>query len=340
MIFVTGLWTFLRAVLVGPAAIALENLALRHQLLVLQRSVARPRLSRWDRVFWVWLSHLWASWRSSLVIVQPATVLAWHRKGFRLYWRWKSRPNPVGRPPLDAELRQLIRRMARENPTWGRRRIQAELALLGYEVAELTVSKYMHRTSPQPSPTWRAFLASHARELVAIDFFVVPTLTFRLLFAFVVLRHDRRELLHLNVTDHPSAVWTARQLVAAFPEDTAPRYLLRDRDGIYGQDFSRRVERMGIREVRIAPRAPWQNPFFERVIGSLRRECLDHVLILSEAHLRRLLRAYGAYYNTTRPHQSLDNNSPQPRVIEPPPCGRIIAIPQVGGLHHRYQRAA
>jgi putative transposase len=339
MLLATALWTFLRALSTGAAGVALENLALRHQLLVLQRSVGRPRLSRWDRIFWVWLSRLWAGWRTTLVIVRPATVLAWHRRGFQLYWRWKSRPNPVGRPRLDAELRTLIRRMARENPTWGRRRIQAELALLGYAVAELTVAKYMHRTSPRPSSTWRVFLATHARDIVAVDFFLVPTLTFRLLFVFVVLRHDRRELLHLNVTDHPSAVWTARQLVEAFPEDTAPRYLLRDRDGIYDQDFSRRVEQMGIREVLIAPRAPWQNPFAERVIGSIRRECLDHFLILSEPHLRRLLHAYVAYYNTTRPQPSLDNNSPQPRVIEPPPCGRIIAIPQVGGLHHRDQRA-
>ena len=340
MIYVIGLWTFLRAVLFGSAAVAIENLALRHQLLVLQRSVGRPRLARWDRIFWVWLSRVWVRWRSSLVIVQPATVLTWHRQGFRLYWRWKSRPNPVGRPKLDAEIRHLIRRMARENPTWGRRRIQAELALLGYEVAELTVAKYMHRMSPRPSPTWRAFLATHARDIVAVDFFLVPTLTFRLLFVFVVLRHDRRELLHLNVTDHPSAVWTAQQIIEAFPEETAPRYLLRDRDAIYGDEFARRVEGMGIREVLTAPRAPWQNPLVERVIGSIRRECLDHFLILGEAHLRRLLRRYGAYYNTTRPHQSLDNNSPQPRAIEPPPCGRIIVIPQVGGLHHRDQRAA
>ena len=245
MMLVMGFWTFVRALLFGSAAIALENLALRHQLLVLQRSVRRPRLARWDRVFWVWLSRVWVSWRSSLVIVQPATVLTWHRQGFRLYWRWKSRPNPVGRPKLDAEIRRLIRRMARENPTWGRRRIQAELALLGYHVAELTVAKYMCRTSPRPSPTWRAFLAAHLREMVAVDFFAVPTLTFRLLFVFVVLRHDRRELLHLNVTDHPTAVWTAQQLVEALPDDTAPTYLLRDRDGIYGEAFTRRVTRMG-----------------------------------------------------------------------------------------------
>jgi putative transposase len=284
MLLIIGLWTFLRALFTGAAVVALENLALRHQLLVLQRSVRRPRLSRWDRILWVWLSGVWANWRSNLIIVQPATVLAWHRRGFQRYWRWNSRAKPVGRPRLDLELRQLIRRMARENPTWGRRRIQAELALLGYEVAELTVTKYMHWTSPRPSPTWRAFLTAHARDIVAIDFFVVPTLTFRLLFVFVVLRHHRRELLHVNVTDHPSAVWTARQVIEAFPEETAAKYLLRDRDSIYGEAFTRRVDHMGIRQVITAPRAPWQNPFAERVIGSIRRECLDYFLILNEAH--------------------------------------------------------
>jgi hypothetical protein len=220
MSVVIGVWTFLRALLFGSAAIALENLALRHQLRVLQRSGRRP-----------------------------------HRRGFPLYWRCKSRPNPVGRPRLDPELRDLIRRMARENLTWGRRRIRAELALLGYEVAELTVAKYMHRPSPRPSPTWRAFLAAHARELAAIDFFVVPTFTFRLLCAFVVLRHHRREL-HFNITDHPTAAWTAGQLVEAFPDDTAPPYLLRDRDGVYGEEFVRNVQSMGIREVLTAQRAP------------------------------------------------------------------------------------
>jgi transposase InsO family protein len=230
--------------------------------------------------------------------------------------------------------------MARENPTWGRRRIRAELALLGYAVADLTVAKYMHRTSPRPSPTWRMFLTAHARDIVAVDFFLVPTLTFRLLFVFVVLRHERRELLHINVTDHPSAVWTAQQIIEAFPDDSAPRFLLRDRDAIYGEAFARRVRRMGIREVRIAPHAPWQNPCVERVIGSIRRECLDHALILNEAHLRRLLHGYIGYYNTARPHQSLDHNSPQPREVHPPERGRVVSTPQVGGLHHLYQRAA
>ena len=249
MILVIGLSSFLRALLFGSAVVALENMALRHQLAVLQRSVRRPRLSRWDRILWVWLSRVWTDWRSSLVIIRPATVVAWHRQGFQLYWRWKSGAPSVGRPRLDPELRHLIRRMARENPTWGRRRIRAELALLGHNVAELTVAKYMRRTSPRPSPTWRAFLAAHLREMVAVDFFVVPTLPFRLLFVFVVLRHERRELLHFNVTEHPTGAWTARQIVEAFPDDTAPNYLLRDRDGVYGDEFVQRVQGMGIRQV-------------------------------------------------------------------------------------------
>jgi putative transposase len=197
----------------------------------------------------------------------------------------------------------------------------------------------MLRASPQPSPTWRAFLTAHARDIVAIDFFLVPTLTFRLLFVFVVLRHGRRELLHLNVIDHPTAAWTARQLVEAFPDDTAPTYLLRDRDSVYSDEFVRRIKGMAIRQVLTAPRAPWQNPFVERVIGSIRRECLDH-FILSDTHLRLLLRAYLAYYNTARPHQAVDGNSPWLRSIQSPSCGRIVGIPQVGGLHHRYERVA
>ena len=206
--------------------------------------------------------------------------------------------------------------MARENPTWGRRRIQAELRFLGYEVAELTVAKYMRRPSPRPSSTWRTFLEAHIGEIVAVDFFVVPTLTFRLLFGFLILRHDRRELVHVNVTDHPTAAWAAHQLVESFPEETAPKYLLRDRDAIYGDVFVRRVKGLGMSEILIAPRAPWQNPFAERVIGSIRRECLDHVIVINERHLRRLLRSYLAYYNATRPHQSLDNDSPRRREVQ------------------------
>src|SRR5207245_2793401 len=340
MILVLGVWAFVRALLGNSAAVSLENVVLRHQLAVLQRSVRRPRLRRRDRLLWVALSQLWAGWRASLLMVQPATVLAWHRQGFQLYWRWKSRCRSAGRPPLDLELRTLIRRMARENPTWGRRRIQAELRFLGYEVAGLTVAKYMRRPSPRPSAPWRTFLRAHIGEIVAIDFFVVPTLTFHLLFGFLILRHDRRELVHVNVTDHPTAAWAAQQLVESFPEETAPKYLLRDRHAIYGDVFARRVNGLRMSEILIAPRAPRQTPFAVRVIGSIRRECLDHVIVINERHLRRVLRRYLAYYNATRPHQSLHNDRPHPREVQTPAGGRIVAIPQVGGLHHRYQRAA
>jgi putative transposase len=340
MILVLGVWTFLRALLGHSTAVTIENIALRHQLMVLQRSIPRPRLRRQDRIFWVCLSRLWANWRASLVLVRPATVVAWHRHGFRLYWRWKSRPRLPGRPPLDLELRTLIRRMARDNPIWGRRRIQAELRFLGYEVAELTVAKYMRRPLPRPSSTWRAFLEAHIGEIVAIDFFVVPTLTFQLLFGFLILRHDRRELVHVNATDHPTGAWAAHQLVESFPEETAPKYLLRDRDAIYGDVFVRRVHSLRMTEVLIAPRAPWQNPFAERVIGSIRRECLDHVIVLNERHLRRLLRRYFAYYHASRPHQSLHNPSPHRRAVQTPAGGRHLAIHQVDVLHPRYHRAA
>jgi len=329
----------LRQLLQSRAALVAENLALRHQIVILQRSVKRPRLHRRDRIFWVWLSRLWRGWRSSLLVVQSETVIRWHRQGFRLYWRWKSRSR-CGRPKLDAQIRALIRRMSRENPTWGRRRIRSELHLLGYEVGELTVAKYMVRGRKPPSQGWRIFLKNHTREIAAIDFFTVVTLNFRILICFVVLRHHQRTVVHFNVTSHPTARWTAQQIVEAFPYETAPRYLLRDRDGIYSAYFADRVRGMGIEEVLIAARSPWQNPFIERLIGSIRKECIDHTLVISEAHLRRLLREYFAYYHDSRPHQSLDGNAPRPREIEPPSQGRIIAEPQIGGLHHRYRRAA
>jgi len=329
----------LRKLLQSRAALVAENLALRHQIVILQRSVKRPRLHRRDRVFWVWLSRLWRGWRSSLIVVQPETVIRWHRQGFRLYWRWKSRSR-CGRPKLDLEIRALIRRMSRDNPTWGRRRIRSELHLLGYEVAELTVAKYMVRGRKPPSQEWRVFLKNHTREIAAIDFFTVVTLNFRILICFVVLRHHQRTVVHFNVTSHPTGRWTAQQIVEAFPYDTVPRYLLRDRDGIYSSYFVDRVRGMDIEEVLIAPRSPWQSPYVERMIGSIRRECLDHVLVINEAHLRRVLREYFAYYHDSRPHQSLEGNAPRPREIEPPSQGRIVAEPQVGGLHHRYRRAA
>ncbi len=331
---------FLRALLRYRAELAAENLALRQQLAVLERTMKRPRLRNRDRIFWAWLSRFWSNWRSVLIIVQPQTVVRWHQQGFKLYWRWKSRSKKPGRPKIDAEIRKLIRRMSRENPTWGTPRIRSELRLLGYEASKATVDKYKVRQHKPPSQTWRAFLDNHVPDIVAVDFFTVPTATFRILFCFIVLRHDRRLVVHFNVTVNPSSCWTAQQIVEAFPYDEAPRFLIRDRDGIYGVDFRQRVMHLGIEEVVTAPRSPWQNPYVERLIGSIRRECLNQVIVLNERHLRRILSSYFEYYHGSRTHLSLDRNSPIKREVEPPERGRVIAIPQVGGLHHRYCRAA
>ena len=327
-----------RAMLIPRVHLAVENLALRQQLAVCKQSVKRPKLRLRDRVFWVWLSRLWPNWRSALAIVQPETVVRWHRMGFKLYWWWKSRAGKPGRPCIERKIRELIRRMSRENPMWGAPRIVSELALLGHDVAEATVTKYMVRPQKPPSQTWRTFLDNHVPDIAACDFFTIPTVTFRVLYVFVVLRYDRRQVVHFNVTTNPHAAWTAQQVVDAFPYEEAPRFLIRDRDGIYGDYFTKRINSMGIEEVLIAPRSPWQNPYCERVIGSIRRECLDHVIVLNEKHLHRILAEYFEYYHNSRPHLSLDRNSPTPRCVEPPSKGEVVAVSQVGGLHHRYTR--
>ena len=320
--------------------LALENLALRHQLAVLQRQAPKPKLLLTDRLLWVGLLRFWPDWRQALLLVQPQTVIAWHRLGFRLFWRWKSRARG-GRPFVDGDLIALIRQMWQANPTWGSPRIQAELAKLGIRISDSTVRKYRpnHRR-PRSAQTWKTFLHNHAKELVAIDFFTVPTATLRVLYVFLVLAHERRRVLHFNITNSPSAAWTAQQVVEAFPFTTPPRYLLRDRDGIYGTDFVRRVKGLGLEQKLIAPRSPWQNPMVERLIGSLRRECLDHVILLNQEHLRRVLTDYLSYYHRHRTHRSLEQDCPEPRAVEPPGQGRIIELPLVCGLHHRYARQA
>ena len=257
-----------------------------------------------------------------------------------MFWTWNSHRRWGGRSAIDPDVRELIRTMSRNNIGWGAPRIHGELKMLGIGLSESTVAKYMIRHRRPPSQTWRTFLDNHVSELVSVDFFTVPTATFRILYVFVVLRHERREIVHFNATYHPTAEWTAQQLVEAFPFETAPRYVMRDRHSIYGKRFRARVNSLGIEEVISAPRSPWQNPYVERIIGSIRRECLNHVIIFNERHLRRVLKAYVSYYHEARTHLSLDKQSPVPRSIQPPDQGNVVAIPHVGGLHHEYRRAA
>jgi len=322
------------------ATLQLENLALRHQLGVLRRSVKRPELISADRLLWTWLCEVWNDWRSALVIVKPETVIGWHRKGFRLFWTWKVRHGQPGRPSVSKEIRQLIRKMSCENPLWGAPRIHGELLKLGINVGETSVGRYIRRRRKPPSQTWRTFLENHVKTMVSVDFFTVPTIRFQVLYVFVILAHDRRRIVHFNVTAHPTAEWTAQQLREAFPFDQIPQYLLRDRDRIFGDEFTKEVKAMGIKEVLSAPRSPWQRAYVERVIGTIRRECLDHVIVLNEATLYRHVKSFLAYYHESRPHLSLAKDAPEPRPVQPPALGAVVAIPQVGGLHHRYERRA
>jgi len=283
----------------------------------------------------VWLHRLFPSIAGAITIIRPETVIGWHRAGFRAWWRWKSR-SPGGRPQVDRELRDLIRRMCKENRLWGAPRIHGELLKLGFTVAQSTVSKYMLRGRRPLSQGWKTFLRNHADGIAAVDFLVVPTLTFERLFAFVVLGLGRRNILWIGVTTNPTAQWLALQITEAFPWDTAPKYLIRDNDGAYGEVFTRRVRSMGIRDRPTSPRSPWQNGYVERVIGSIRRECLDHVIVRNEAHLRRVLCAYSLYYNATRTHLGLHKDAPNRRPVEH--RGRVIATDFLGGLHHQYGR--
>jgi putative transposase len=324
----------------GHRAVALENLALRQQLAALTRTRKRPRLRATDRLFWILLAAAWREWRTALMVVQPETVLRWHREWLRHRWADRSKRIRPGRPSTDATIRTLVDEMAAANPLWGAPLIHGELSKLGIEVSERTVSRLLQRRRRPPSQTWRTFLANHAAALVSMDFFTVPTLTGRMLFVLVLLAHHRRRVVHLAITDHPTAAWTAQQVVEAFPDETAPRWLVRDRDAIYSDVFRQRVAGMGITEVVTAPSSPWQNPYAERLIGSLRRECLDHVIILSQTHLRRLLARYVSYYHGTRTHLSLEKDAPTPRRIHALTEGRVVAFPEVGGLHHRYERRA
>jgi transposase InsO family protein len=321
-------------------ALVLENLALRRQVALYKRTSPRPRCQPIDRLFWVWLSRTWSGWRETLLIVKPDTVVRWHRQGFGWYWHRLARRKTAGRPPLSPEIQTLIRQMAAANPLWGALRIHGELLKLGLTLSERTVSRLLPKRNRPPSQTWRAFLQNHLGDVISLDFFTVPTATFRILFVLVVLAHDRRRVLHVNVTAHPTARWTAHQLVRACSEKTAAPFLLRDRDSIYGKEFRGCVRGLGLEEVLTAPHSPWQNPFVERLLGSIRRECLDHVVVLSERHLRRMLCSYVEYYHRSRTHLALVKDTPEPRAVQPSDAGAVVQLPQVGGLHHRYERRA
>jgi len=335
-----GFLILLLHVLVSPfktqARLEAEIVLLRHQLSVLrQRVPSTPRLTAADRLLFVWLYRLFPSVLNALMIVQPETVIRWHRTGFRLYWRWRSRTRG-GRPRIPEEIRRLIREMSLANRLWGAPRIHGELLKLGIEVAQSTVAKYMARSGRGRPQTWKTFLHNHVAGIGAMDFLIVPTVGFRLLFVLVILRHERRRLISLSVTAHPTAEWIARQITDAFPWDEAPDYLIRDRDASYGQAVAKRLAAMGIRDHPITPRSPWQNGHAERLIGSIRRECLDHAVILGEAHLRRILAAYAGYYNGVRTHLSLGKDSPSHRPVQR--LGQLAAQPILGGLHHQYCR--
>jgi transposase InsO family protein len=318
------------------AELQAENLVLRQQINVLCRGLPkRPALNNTDRLLFVWLYHWFPGVLEAIAILRPETILRWHRAGFRVYWHWRSRI-PVGRPKTSAELRMLILEMSRANPLWGAPRIHGELLKLGFDVAQSTVAKYIVRRRGPPSQGWKTFLRNHAPNTAAMDLFVVPTVGFKLLYGIVIMRLGRRRLMWTNVTANPTAEWIAQQITEAFPWDQAPHHLLRDRDGSYGAAVIRRLQAMGIRDHPIAPRSPWQNGHVERLIGSTRRDCLDHVIVFGEAHLRRILAEYATYYNKLRTHRSLTKDAPLHRAIER--LGAVTSQPILGGLHQRYCR--
>jgi transposase InsO family protein len=330
------IWCVIAGLLRSRAALQAEILVLRHQLNILhRRSPKRVTLDKIDRLVFCGLYRLSPTVLNALKILQPETVIRWHRAGFRAYWRWRSRPRS-GRPRIPADIRHLILEMSVANPLWGAPRIHGELLKLGVDIGQTTVAKYMARRRRPPSQGWKTFLRNHADGIASIDLFVVPTISFQPLYALLVLRHSRRELVWLGVTAHPSAEWIARQLTEACGWNEPPRYIIRDRDGAYGEAFTRRLTAMGIRDRPISARSPWQNGLVERLIGSIRRDCLDHVVIFGERHLRHLLNSYQEYYNESRTHLSLKKDAPIPRDVQS--AGRVLALPILGGLHHRYVR--
>ena len=311
-------------------------------MLVLKRGTKRAHLRRSDRLFWVLLRLAWPQWSNPLLIVNPDTVIRWHRKGFRLYWRFRSRRKRVGRPVTRCEVRAALQTMARENPTWGAPRIHGELLKLGFEISERTVSRYLSRMPRRDgvAQLWRTFLKNHQELIAGMDFFTVITANFRVLYCLFLIRYDRREITHFNVTDHPTGEWVVQQLREAFPESTEDQYLIFDRDAKFSTEVHQFLDSAGVSAIRTSYRSPWQNGVAERWVRSVRNDLLDQVIVLNEAHLRRLARDYLQYYHSDRTHDGLDKDTPHGR---PPstrnPGERLASYPRLGGLHHRYSWA-
>ncbi len=338
------LLSLFRRCLYSRRDLLLENLALRQQLLALQRRKPKPRLARIDRLFWVAVRRLWPKWKHALVIVTPETVVRWHRAGFRLYWNWLSRHRIVpGRKRISKEVRDLIFRMVAENPTWGAPRIHGELLKLGFDISERTVSRWARKApkNPEPGRRWQTFLDNHREAIAAMDFFTVPTLTFGVLYCFFVISHDRRRILHCNVTQHPTGFWISQQLREAFPYDQCRRYLVHDRDAKFGNAVNETIAAIGLLPAKTSFRSPWQNGIAERWVGSCRRELLDHVIALNEKHLKRLLLEYIRYYHEDRTHLALKKDTPICRgTTKAAGSSRVMSASRLGGLHHRYDLAA
>jgi putative transposase len=323
----------------------LENLALRQQLFALHARQPRRRLSNGHKLFWIALRRIWFGWKKSLVLVTPRTVVAWHRAGFRWYWRWLSRVRRAGgRKPISYQLRTLIFRMATENPTWGAPRIHGELRMLGFDISEPTVSRWLRRVprNPDTARRWLTFLRNHREAIAAMEFFTVPTLTFGVLYCFFVIGHDRRKILRFNVTRNPTALWIVQQMREAWPYRSAHRFLLFDHDAKFGHEVLSSAKAMGSSPLRTTFRSPWQNGVAERWVGSCRRDLLDHVIVLHERHLKRLMAEYVRYYHEDRTHLGLAKDTPmgRPRAVRATVASKIQSLPRLGGLHHRYTRAA
>ena len=344
--FILDLVTAVRVFFLCRTDLALEILALRQQVAVLKRKRPRPKLNRMDRLFWTALRSFWSRWAEALLIVKPETVVGWHRAGFRLYWRWRSRGSASGRAKITPEIQELIQRMAKENPTWGAPKIHGELLKLGFKVSERSVSRYIRAIQRRGDPgrRWLTFLRNHREAIVGMDFFTVPTVSFRVLYCLFIIEHARRRILYFHVSAQPNSDWVTQQLREAFPDSTPYRYAILDRDTKFDAEVLSVLRSIGLKPKRTSRESPWQNGVAERWVGSCRRELLDHVIPLNEHHLRRLLRDYIRYYHLDRTHDGLGKDTPDRRSIETKPSNgaTVISLPRVGGLHHRYgwQQAA